>query len=150
MTTSPEDASMQDLTDRFVTALETLHADRTPDPLVELFADDAQLSKLGESRDIDAGLSAREFWERYREIFDEIGSTFRHVVVGERVAALEWRSTGTLLDGSEIDYEGVSVLDGDETATLLVGFRTYYDAAVFRGDYDPAAYQGGVDERSSS
>jgi hypothetical protein len=125
-------ADMQDLTERFTQALEVLHTGRTGDALVELFREDATLSKLGDTHEARGPDGARDFWDRYRATFDDVEATFSHVVVGDGVAALEWTSTGTLPDGEAFSYAGVSVLDGsDDDTPLLTGFRTYYDSAAF-------------------
>jgi len=62
---------------------------------------------------------------------------------------MEWRSQGTLSDGEDVHYRGVSIIDIDNG--LVQGFRTYYDSAVFlptgakkvqqrsRGDYNETA-----------
>ena len=73
---------------------------------------------------------SRTFWEHYRDVFDEIGADFRRVVTEDDVAYLEWTSRGTLRDGTDFAYDGVSVLEssgGDE----IDAFRTYYDTAAF-------------------
>ena len=72
---------------------------------------------------------AREFWERYRDVFDSIDATFSRIASDERVAFLEWTSQGTLKDGSDFRYQGVSVLEAE--GDLIDAFRTYYDTAAF-------------------
>jgi ketosteroid isomerase-like protein len=121
---------MQDLTERFIQALHALHADRSVEPLVELFDDDAELTKLGDRHTAHGSDGARDFWQNYREVFDDVEATFLKTIVNEDVAALEWTSQGTLSNGEEFRYEGVSILEGG--ADSLRGFRTYYDSAAFR------------------
>ena len=75
-------------------ALADLHRDRESGPLVDLFAEDAELSEDG-------------------------------------IAFLEWTSHGTLRDGSDFSYQGVSVLEAE--SDLIDAFRTYYDTAAFVG-----------------
>ncbi|UMB68749.1 nuclear transport factor 2 family protein [Mycobacterium paraterrae] len=120
---------MQAITERFTAALADLHRNRDAGPLVDLFTDDATLSKAGMPHEEHGRLGAREFWERYRDVFDDIDATFQSVASGERVAFLEWTSEGTLKDGSDFRYQGVSVLETE--GDLIDAFRTYYDTAAF-------------------
>jgi ketosteroid isomerase-like protein len=74
---------------------------------------------------------AREFWQRYRDVFGAIDATFQCVTSDDQVAFLEWTSEGTLRDGSDFRYQGVSVLEAE--GDLIDAFRTYYDTAAFVG-----------------
>lgn len=120
---------MDDLTQKFVDALGELHRGDDVEPLVALFTDDATLNKAGMPHGQSGKDGARTFWEQYRRVFGEIDSTFHNVVTGDGIAFLEWTSTGTLTNGSEFSYDGVSVIEsgGDE----IEAFRTFYDTAAF-------------------
>lgn len=120
---------MHDLADRFVNALGELHSDRNVEPIVELFSDDATLDKAGVSHGARGRDGARTFWRQYRDVFDEVRAEFRHTTTEDEVAFLEWTSTGTLADGSDIRYDGVSVLESHDG--VIDTFRTYYDTAAF-------------------
>lgn len=120
---------MEDLTDRFVSALEKLHQDRDVEPLVELFSDDATLNKAGVPHGESGQDGARVFWLQYRDVFNDIASDFTHRVVGDDLAYLEWTSRGSLRDGHDFEYEGVSVLESH--GDTIEAFRTYYDTAAF-------------------
>jgi ketosteroid isomerase-like protein len=120
---------MADITQEFVTALAELHKNRDADPLVELFADDATLNKAGIPHGESGKDGARSFWEQYRDVFDDIEATFRHTVTDEDLSYLEWTSQGTLRDGTDFRYDGVSVLQADDDK--IEAFRTYYDTAAF-------------------
>jgi ketosteroid isomerase-like protein len=120
---------MHDLTKQFISALGELHGDGNVEPLVELFSDDATLSKAGLPHDSHGKDGARTFWEQYRRVFGDIESTFHHTVTGDGIACLEWTSTGTLADGADFGYDGVSVLES--AGDTIDGFRTYYDTAAF-------------------
>jgi len=50
-------------------------------------------------------------------------------VIDDDIAYLEWTSTGTLADGADFGYDGVSVLES--TGDTIETFRTYYDTAAF-------------------
>lgn len=120
---------MHDLMKNFVDALGELHRSRDVEPLVELFSDDVVLAKAGVPHTSHGRDGARTFWTQYRDVFDDIESTFRHTVSDDGIAYLEWTSTGHLKDGSDLEYDGVSVLEGDGQA--ITAFRTYYDTAAF-------------------
>lgn len=119
---------MHELTKHFIDALNRLHESRDVEPLVELFADDAILTKAGVPHDQHGTDGARTFWTQYRDVFDDLRSDFSHTVTEDGIAYLEWSSSGTLRDGSDFRYDGVSVLEGDDT---ISAFRTYYDTAAF-------------------
>ena len=121
---------MHDLANQFVDALGRLHTDREVDPLVELFSDDATLNKAGIPHGQQGRDGARTFWEQYRDVFDDIEASFSHRVTEDDIAFLEWKSAGTLRDGTEFRYDGVSVLESDG-GDLIQAFRTYYDTAAF-------------------
>ena len=120
---------MHDLTERFVNALGELHSDKNVEPLVELFSDDATLDKAGMPHGQKGKDGARVFWQQYREVFGEIEASFSHTVTDDGIAYLEWTSTGTLTDGSDFSYDGVSVLESHDDT--IDAFRTYYDTAAF-------------------
>ncbi|RBY80842.1 nuclear transport factor 2 family protein [Geodermatophilus sp. TF02-6] len=120
---------MHSMTERFTEALHRLDADRDTGPLVELAGDDTVLVKLDERKEARGRDGAQRFWEDYRNVFDDIETTFTHTTVGEGSAALEWTSTGTLSAGRPITYNGVTVIEGDDDG--LTGVRTYYDSAAF-------------------
>jgi limonene-1,2-epoxide hydrolase len=120
---------MHDLTQRFVRALEELHRDRHVEPLLELFSDDVTLTKAGMPHGQHGKEGARTFWEQYRNVFDELEATFQHITTDDGIAYLEWTSQGTLPDGSDFSYVGVSVLESK--GDTIDAFRTYYDTAAF-------------------
>lgn len=120
---------MHDLTKRFVSALDDLHRDGNVGRLVELFGDGATLNKAGMPHGQHGKDGARTFWQQYRRVFDQIDATFGHIVTDDGIAYLEWTSHGTLADGSEFGYDGVSVLESD--GDTIRAFRTYYDTAAF-------------------
>ena len=120
---------MHSMTERFTAALHTIDSDRDVQPMVDLTGDDAELMKLDDRHETTGKDGASVFWEDYRNVFGDIETTFTHSVVGERSAALEWTSTGTLRSGKPFTYRGVTVIEGDEEQ--LSGVRTYYDSAAF-------------------
>jgi len=113
---------MQELTDRFVAALHQLHADRDAEALVALFSDDATLAKLGHQHEAHGTEGARQFWDDYRAVFDDIEATFTYTITDDASVALEWTSTGSLSGGHPFSYDGISVLQAD--GEQISGFRT--------------------------
>lgn len=120
---------MHTMTERFTEALHRLDAGGDPQALVELAGNDIELIKLDQHHEARGRDGAQRFWEDYRNVFDDIETTFTHTVVGEGSAALEWTSQGTLRGGKPFTYRGVTVIEGDEER--LSGVRTYYDSAAF-------------------
>jgi ketosteroid isomerase-like protein len=120
---------MHDVTKRFKAALDELHENNDVEPLVELFDEDASLTKAGLPHGQQGKDGARAFWQQYREVFDAIDASYSHTVTDDGVAYLEWTSKGTLRDGTEFRYDGVSVLEGSDQT--IESFRTYYDTAAF-------------------
>ena len=126
---------MHDLTERFTAALHHLDAESDAQPMVDLTADDAELIKLNQTHEARGRDGAKRFWEDYRHVFGELETTFTHSTVGERSAALEWESRGTLRSGKPFSYTGVTVIDGDGSDNdVVTGVRTYYDSAAFLQD----------------
>jgi ketosteroid isomerase-like protein len=120
---------MQAISEQFVAALADLHRNHEAGPLVDLFAENATLSKVGMPHQDQGKQGARDFWQRYRDVFDAIDATFQHVTGDDQVVFLEWTSEGTLKDGSDFRYQGVSVFEA--RGDLIDSFRTYYDTAAF-------------------
>lgn len=115
-----------DMAHRFEQALHTLEDTRDVEPMAALFTDDADVSNPLVKHEGEGKQGARDFWTKYRASFDEIKSTFRHVVTHEQEGAgfLEWISEGSMA-GQPVRYGGVSVIDfsGDK----VTAFRTYFD-----------------------
>lgn len=110
---------------RFVQALTQLEESGELEPLLALFAEDAQVSNVVALRTFHGRDGARQFWTEYKRTLQGVRSTFRNLIeAGDRVA-LEWESRGTAHNGAAIDYEGVSILewDGDHISR----FYAYFD-----------------------
>lgn len=118
--------------DEFAERLQAAERSHNVQPLVELFAEDAQLWNLTRhntpsKHDHHEGPTA--FWRQYLSAFQNIASRFTHVTDDGRTAVLEWRSTGTLPMGMHVDYCGVSIFEHKDGR--IHHFRTYYDSAAF-------------------
>ncbi len=110
---------------RFKEALQQTEERRDEKFVANLFREGAKLTNLGG----DHGPDAAAFWKAYLSQFSAIRSEFIGEVVSQNAAALEWRSRGTTVHGTEVDYGGVSLIEFDGAA--VTSFRTYYDSAVF-------------------
>jgi len=119
------DGTERNQVERFIAALHALEADNDLDPIVAAYAETSETSNVATPRKFAGSDGARDFWTRYRRSFGEVRSKFRHVVVGDGVAALEWTTTGTAPDGSAIAYDGVSMLEVDDDG--ITRFRAFFD-----------------------
>lgn len=141
---------MSQLSEQFVTALQSLESSREVDSLAALFADDADIaSPLMQNQGGGAG-AAHAFWTHYRGAFDEIRSTFKIVRDSDGVAFLEWRSEG-VLDGQPFAYDGVSVIE--QSDGKISAFRTYFDTRslpVIRTQPDGGAKDGATKGEGSA
>ena len=114
---------MSAVIDRFVQALHHLDEHGDAGPMVDLTSEDAVLTKLDGHREARGREGARAFWEEYRSVFATIGAEFTHSLDGGDGSCLEWRSSGTLPDGADLEYRGVTVIDVD--GEHVTGVRTY-------------------------
>ncbi len=120
------------IADRFI---EELHRIEDGDPagidsMVELFADNAELSnplieRQGSSR--KGHDQIEKFWREYRATFDTIRSDFFDVTASDHSAGLFWRSAGNSANGQPLEYEGVSLLVLDE-AGKIARFKGFFDS----------------------
>ncbi len=122
---------LEGLAERFASGLQALEQSRDPEPLVALFADDVELRRSPQRHAYHGLNGARAFWREYLELFDDVRTEFDALTESDGRAALEWHSTCRLRDGSQIHYEGCTVIEaeGDRVVTL----RTYYDSAAVLG-----------------
>ena len=112
----------------FMDALKTTESERNPDTLVALFTDDATLERMTH-KTYEGKADAESFWQEYLEPFNKIRTEFFKVTEDDETVVLEWESKGTLANGHDIDYRGVSSFDTE--GGEVVRFRTYYDSAAF-------------------
>lgn len=118
----------------FMAALQDYEHNGDPSALVERFAPDAELTRVGGSSRPRGEIAA--FWQEYRAAFAAVSTTFTHVTGTADGYALEWASAATLTNQRPLSYRGVTVLDFDgETIRAL---RTYYDTAAFTPAPAPA------------
>jgi ketosteroid isomerase-like protein len=121
----------------FIEARRRVEAERDVEPMARLFAPDAELSNPTMPRSLHGPEGARDFWSTYRGTFGEIRSEFRRVVEADEASMLEWTSRGTLADGGEFTYVGVSVIEHPGGA--ITRFRAYFDPRTFGRALEKAA-----------
>ncbi len=111
---------------QFIEALHKLEAERDVEPMAQLYAAEAEVGNIIAPEKFHGPAGAREFWTKYRETFAAVESSFRHCIVSEDCAALEWTTKGTTPSGNAVEYDGVSILEivGDK----IVRFRAYFDS----------------------
>jgi ketosteroid isomerase-like protein len=114
---------MATLSARFSRALRALETDRDLQPIVQLFADDAEVFNPLMShphRGLDA---VRKFWRIYLERFSEVKSEFLRFVDSREISAVEWIVNGRLLDGRQVEYSGTTLLETqDEQITRMYAY----------------------------
>ena len=118
------------LAEQFMAALRRAEESHSVDPLVPMFAGDAELENPARSVVRRGTDGAAAFWQDYLSAFDRVRSKFTLVTAARDAATLEWRSDGQLANTREpISYPGVSIVefDGDKVRR----FVTYYDSAAF-------------------
>ena len=120
----------QPLADKFIAALQAAEASHSVDPLVGVFAADAELENPARSVVRSGTDGAAEFWRDYLSAFERIRSEFTRVTASDDAATLEWRSDGQLARSREpVSYRGVSIIEF--AGAKVRRFVTYYDSAVF-------------------
>ncbi len=112
--------------ENFIAALGKLEATHEVETIVSTFAEDCELGNAATPKRLSGREGAREFWRQYRDTFSEMKSTFRNVIATRDRAALEWATRGTVHDGAEVSYEGVSILELEEGA--IKRFHAYFDS----------------------
>ena len=117
------------IADTFMSALQQVELSHNVEPLVGLFADDAELRSPAREVTKTGPEGARQFWREYLSAFHDVRSEFTKVSEGDDFAILEWTGSGTLPNGEPIRYPGVSVLEFRDGKVNR--FRTYYDSAAF-------------------
>jgi ketosteroid isomerase-like protein len=118
--------------ERFITELGCLEDGDAAgvERIVDMFAENAELSNPMIERE-GAGLQGRnqiaQFWREYRSTFNDIHSEFFDVTASDHSAGLFWRSTGKDVTGQPVAYEGVSLLELDESGKIA-RFKAYFDS----------------------
>lgn len=118
------------IADRFIKQLQFAEATQNVEPLVALFAEDAELINLAMTEPLRGLNGTSRFWQRYLSVFDHIHSTFTNIIETGNTLVLEWTSAGALATGQTLTYRGISLLETNSQGQVQ-HFRTYYDSAVF-------------------
>ncbi len=116
-------------TELFIQALHELETSNDPEPLMRLFAPEAEVQNLASESPSRGTAHVREFWQRYRSAFNTVQSRFTRRLETDACSVLEWIAEGALSSGTHIHYRGISVLEWQREQ--IANFRTYYDSAAF-------------------
>jgi len=128
--------------EKFIEALGKLEKSEDVETIVALFADDAEIGNVTLTESLSGTDGAKEFWTNYRKTFGEVSSEFTNKIHSENVSALEWTSTGTSANGSEISYDGVSILEFDD-AEKIKRFFAYFNPAKLGSQIEEAKANAG-------
>ena len=116
----------------FAQALQQFEQDHDLDAFARVFAPDAQLLRPEQRGGEQGEDGVRAFWQQYLDQFGSIRSEFSRVVEAGPLGELEWTSRGSLgtsQEGTEVEYEGVSLLEFADDGRVR-RFATYYDTAA--------------------
>jgi ketosteroid isomerase-like protein len=116
-------------TNRFMKALDEAERTRRLEPLVEMFADDAELTSAVRHTTQRGRQGAESFWREYLGAFQHVHSEFKDVIESKNQAALTWRAEAVLSSGKPIVYEGVTLLELQDNH--VARFKTFYDPTPF-------------------
>ena len=111
--------------EKFVEALKKLESEKDLDTITQLFSDSCEIGNVVIAS--DKAESPGEFWKMYRESFDQVSSSFKNKIIKDNIAALEWTTKGSTSDGSNFEYEGVSILEIEDDK--ITRFFAYFDPA---------------------
>ncbi len=113
----------------FAQALQQFEKDHDLDAFARVFADDAQVLRPEQRGGEQGADGVRVFWQQYLDQFETIRSEFSRIVEAGPLGELEWTSTGSIGGGTDVEYQGVSLLEFDDQG-LVKRFATYYDTAA--------------------
>ncbi|MEO6588454.1 MAG: nuclear transport factor 2 family protein [Pyrinomonadaceae bacterium] len=116
--------------EKFIEALGKLENNEDVETIVALFADDADIGNVTLTNTLNGTDGVREFWTNYRKTFGEVNSKFHNKICSENVSALEWTTTGTSANGSEINYDGVSILEFNDGGKIERFFAYFNPAKI--------------------
>ncbi|MDP8921377.1 MAG: nuclear transport factor 2 family protein [Chloroflexota bacterium] len=118
----------RDIVPAFLAALGHLERDRDPEPMVALFGSACRLQTILDDDEWSGPDGARAFWERYRDSFGDVRSTFHSQLETDDRVALEWTTEATTVTGEPLRYAGACFLDLADGQ--VVGFRAYFAPAA--------------------
>lgn len=113
------------LIENFIESLHELEASENTEKIAGLFAENSEIGNSTLTDSFSGTDGARDFWTNYRKTLGEVKSEFKNKIISENAAALEWNTKGTNADGSEIDYDGVSILKHD--GAKITRFYAYFN-----------------------
>lgn len=131
----------KEIAEKFIEALGKLEESEDVETIVSLFDKNCEVGNVTLTKNLSGTDGANEFWTNYRRTFGEIKSTFKNIIITDGTAALEWTSEGTSLNGNEIHYEGVSVLEVEDEK--ITRFFAYFNPAKLGHQIEEAKASAG-------
>jgi ketosteroid isomerase-like protein len=116
---------MATLSARFVRALRALENELDLQPLVQLYAEDCELSNPLLEEPLAGTEGARRYWRMYIDRFQEIRTEFTSLVDGQQGSALEWISSAMEPDGRPMEFEGATLLLAKDSR--ITSMHVYFD-----------------------
>ncbi len=105
----------EDITEKFIYALEKLETGDDIDTIASLFADECIVGNVTLSKTLHGAEGAKEFWTHYKATLGDVRSVFKNKIISDGRSALEWTTEGTGDNGEHpINYEGVSILETED------------------------------------
>ncbi len=116
---------MATLSARYCRALRAIENDRDLQPLIQLFAEDAEVWNPLLPHPLFGLEAVRRYWRSYLDRFADIKSEFLSFVDARDASALEWISTGRLADGRSVEFSGSTFLTSQDE--LITHMHAYFD-----------------------
>src|ERR1700757_4004436 len=110
---------------RFIRALRALEDGNDLQPLAQLYSDESKVQSPILEESLHGCEGAREYWRAYRDSFEIVKTDIHEVVGNDSQAALEWISSAVMLDGTPVEYGGVTLLH--EKGGLIDRMRVFFD-----------------------
>lgn len=115
----------EQIAEKFIESLNELESSENVDSIATLFTENSEIGNSTLTESFNGIDGARNFWTSYRKTFGEVKSTFKNKIITDNASALEWTTTGTSVDGNEINYGGVSILETD--GEKITRFFAYFN-----------------------
>ncbi len=103
-----------------------------PDAIANSFAEDGTTYDPVDSPGITGRDGIREFFASIYKNFKSVGLSEDHVFVAGHSAAVKWTGKGTSINGKEVNFEGIDVLEVNEDGKIQT-LRAYWNPAEMIG-----------------
>ncbi len=115
------------MTEQFIEALNDIEKNKNYDKMLALYTDSSETGNVGLTESLKGLDGAKEFWQSYRDSFNDVNSTFSNKIESGGVIALEWTTEFNREDGEDSSYRGVSLIetDGDKIKRFFAYFNPH-------------------------